>query len=145
LNFVSEKLSITYKFDHKSQCFIPPKPEGNLNPSDPKWVMMAGRLGADVNAFFERSDPAQLERINPLPELWAELTWAAQNEAVVHLDDLLLRRVRLGVLMPSGGLAFIDRVRELVQEPLGWSDEVWDLELARYKQIWRENYYLPLK
>jgi glycerol-3-phosphate dehydrogenase len=34
--------------------------------------------------------------------LWAELRWAARSEGVVHLDDLLLRRVRLGLLLAAG-------------------------------------------
>jgi len=32
------------------------------------------------------------------------LRWAARAEAVSHLDDLLLRRVRLGLLLPGGGV-----------------------------------------
>ena len=35
--------------------------------------------------------------------LWAELRWAARAEAVVHLEDLLLRRTRLGLLLRGGG------------------------------------------
>jgi len=78
-----------------------------------------------------------------MPEFWAELRWAAENEAVVHLDDLLLRRVRMGLLMPLGGFDQMDKIRKLVQTPLGWSDETWQTETARYETIWRKNYFLP--
>jgi len=80
----------------------------------------------------------------PYPSYGLSWTWAAENEAVVHLDDLLLRRVRLGVLMPNGGMDMIDEIRMRVQAPLGWSDQTWKSEVDRYHQIWRENYYLPL-
>jgi len=105
--------------------------------------MMAGRLGKDVNAFFENSKQEDLVLIDPMPEFWAELRWAAENEAVVHLDDLLLRRVRMGLLMPHGGLDQIDKIRQRIQIPLGWSDKTWQAEVDRYKSIWREYYYLP--
>jgi glycerol-3-phosphate dehydrogenase len=75
--------------------------------------------------------------------LWAELAWAAEHEAVVHLDDLLLRRVRLGILFPNGGMDMLDQIRSRVQTTLGWSDETWAAEVKHYQKIWRENYYLP--
>jgi len=142
LNFVRERLPKQPKFSHRSPCFIHPKPLNRQILSDPSWIMMAGRLGSDVNTFFKESDPKQLRPITPIPEFWAELTWASRNEAVVHLDDLLLRRVRMGILLPQGGLEHLERIRQLVQEPLGWSDQTWESEVARYESIWRENYYL---
>lgn len=143
LNFCSERLPGEPKFDHRAPCFIHPKPLDRESLSNPEWIMMAGRLGKDVNAFFKNANSEHLKPIHPIPEFWAELAWAAENEAVVHLDDLLLRRVRMGLLIPNAGLDQIERVRELVQEPLAWSDKVWERELLRYKKLWRENYYLP--
>lgn len=143
LNFCSKKLPGCPKFDHRSTCFIHPEPKNREDLSNPNWVLMAGRLGDDVNQFFQDSNPQDLQPITPIPELWAELAWAAENEAVVHLDDLLLRRVRLGVLFPNGGMDVIDEVRKRVQAPLGWSDQTWAAEVDRYVQIWKENYYLP--
>lgn len=143
LNYCTHQLPSSPKFHHKAPCFIHPKPEPSKSKSDNHWSMMAGRLGADVNLFFTQANPDDLKPIDPIPELWAELTWAAKHEAVVHLDDLLLRRVRLGVLFRKGGMELIDQVRARVQEPLGWSDQTWNEEVKRYQQIWRNNYYLP--
>lgn len=68
---------------------------------------------------------------------WAELRWAAHAEGVVHLDDLLLRRVRLDMLTARGGLPIMkkldrglgqdreeikDRVTEAVHEIRGTSE-----------------------
>lgn len=145
LNFCADQLPGNPRFNHRAPCFIHPKPQTRQDLSNPDWLLMAGRLGADVNTFFQQADPADLHPIDPIPELWAELAWAAQHEAVVHLDDLLLRRVRLGVMFPNGGLDLMDRVRKRVQAPLGWTDETWDAEVERYRQIWADNYYLPEK
>jgi len=143
LNFCRDRLPNRPKFNHRAPCFIHPKPLTNQSLSNPDWIMMAGRLGEDVNPFFNNADPDDLNPINPMLEFWAELAWAAKNEAVVHLDDLLLRRVRMGLLLPNAGLNYVDRIRQLVQEPLGWSNEKWEAELKRYQNIWREIYYLP--
>ena len=89
------------------------------------------------------SPPEELEPISPTQTLWAELRWAARQEGIVHLDDLLMRRVRLGLQLPQGGLELIERVREIVQEELAWSDEVWEKELQNYKQLWLRSYAPP--
>ncbi len=143
LNYCSDRLPNNPRFSHKAPCFIHPKPSTRYQASDPDWLMMAGRLGQDVNPFFHAAEPNSLQPIEPITNLWAELAWAAENEAVVHLDDLLLRRVRLGLLLPKGGMDKLNQVRNLVQSPLGWSDDTWLSEVTRYKAIWKENYSLP--
>jgi glycerol-3-phosphate dehydrogenase len=76
--------------------------------------------------------------------LWVELRWAARNEGVIHLDDLLLRRVRLGLLLPEGGLPWLNQIRAIVQPELGWDDERWRAEAAEYTHRWYAYYALPL-
>jgi glycerol-3-phosphate dehydrogenase len=63
---------------------------------------------------------------------------------VVHLDDLLLRRVRLGLTLPQGGLALLDRVRAVTQRELGWDDKRWVQEVERYQELWRSGYSPPV-
>ena len=145
LNFCRSRLPNEPEFDPHAPCFIHPKPLTRQSLKNPDWILMAGRLGEDVNAFFKESDPDLIKPIHPIPEFWAELVWAAKNEAVVHLDDLLLRRVRMGLLIENGGFGHLERIRNLVQAPLGWSDEHWLTEVDRYNQIWHENYFLPKK
>ena len=144
LNFCRENLPLEPDFDHTAPCFIHPTPENEADAENPVWQMMAGRLGQDVNLFMAQSDSKDLKAIAPIPQTWAELAWAARNEAVVHLDDLLLRRVRLGLLMPQGGLEMIEKVKDLVQAPLGWSDATWREEVKRYQSIWEKYYAVPL-
>ncbi len=143
LNFCRERLPDMPKFEHDAPCFIHPEPPTAKTTDNQQWMMMAGRLGKDVGAFFETAEPGILQRIEPIPQLWAELAWAAEQEAVVHLDDLLLRRVRLGLLMRNGGMDQEDRIRALTQSRLGWTDEVWQGEVSRYRKILQSYYHLP--
>ncbi|OEY67538.1 glycerol-3-phosphate dehydrogenase/oxidase [Marinobacter sp. X15-166B] len=75
--------------------------------------------------------------------LWAELIWAATHGSVVHLDDLLLRRTRVGLLLPYGAQALLPEIRRHCQPVLGWSDERWHQESERYLHIWRAAYSVP--
>ena len=75
-----------------------------------------------------------------LPFLWAELRWAARDGAVVHLDDLLLRRLRLGLQVRRGGVTEMEDLRPFIQPELGWDNIRWQWEVARYARI-RELYY----
>jgi glycerol-3-phosphate dehydrogenase len=103
---------------------------------------LGGRHGAETGAVLGCALDGELEPIGPLPNPWAELRFAARSEGVVHLDDLLLRRVRLGMLLPGGGLALLPRVRRIVQPELGWSDQRWETEEKEYRRIWK-TYYSP--
>lgn len=75
--------------------------------------------------------------------LWAELCWACQKEDVMHLDDLLLRRTRLGLVLPEGARALLPEIRERCQSLLGWDDQLWEQEEARYLGIYQDAYSLP--
>ena len=84
----------------------------------------------------------ELEPVAHTLNLWAELRWAARSEAVQHLDDLLLRRVRLGLLLPQGGLNCMQRIRSIVQPELSWGDHRWEQEAANYTRLWKACYHL---
>jgi glycerol-3-phosphate dehydrogenase len=104
-----------------------------------------GRYGAAAAALVATARGGELERIPGTTTLWAELRWAARHERVVHLDDLLLRRVRLGVQVEQGAAALLPRIRSLCQEELGWDDSQWLAEEAAYQGLWRKHYSLPEK
>lgn len=70
----------------------------------------------------------------------ALLRWCLEQEAVVHLDDLLLRRTRLGLLHRDGGASLVALLRRLTAEVLGWDAARWDNEWQRYQDI-RERFY----
>jgi glycerol-3-phosphate dehydrogenase len=68
---------------------------------------------------------------------------AAQSEAVVRLDDLLLRRTRLGILLPRGGLDHLACIRLLCAPKLNWDEAQWQAEITRYRALIAAHYTLP--
>ncbi len=93
-----------------------------------------GRYGSRCDmTFCEDAQPDELEPIPGTAILWAELRWAAHAEGVVHLDDLLLRRVRLGLFVKNGGQEHLPRIRAICQPELGWDNARWEQEERVYR------------
>ena len=61
---------------------------------------------------------------------------------MVHLDDLLLRRTRIGLLLTQGGAEHFEQIKAIALSE-GWTDTQWAAEQARYMQIWQQYYSLP--
>ncbi len=104
---------------------------------------LVGRHGADAPALVAAARPGELEAIPGTSTMWAELRWAARAEGVVHLDDLLLRRVRLGLFLRDGGNALLPQIRAVCQQELGWDHLRWEAEVAAYLELRRRCYGLP--
>lgn len=97
----------------------------------------------DAPEIISCAEAGELETVGESPYLWAELRWAARAEGIVHLEDLLMRRVRLGLTLSQGGWPQIDRVRAIVQPELGWDDDRWTREQAAYARLWNDSYRPP--
>lgn len=69
-----------------------------------------------------------------------QVEWILQHEMVTHLDDLMLRRLRAGNLLADAGESLFTLIKPLCQQYLGWSNEVWHAEHARYLQIIAHSY-----
>ncbi|MFN2359809.1 MAG: glycerol-3-phosphate dehydrogenase C-terminal domain-containing protein, partial [Marinobacter sp.] len=127
--------------ENDAPVFSPPearaRPEGIGHRT---WERLEGFYGPALEHVL---DAGAHTAIAGTDTLWAELAWAATNTSVVHLDDLLLRRTRLGLILPSGGKALLPEIRKLCQPKLGWDDDTWNGEQARYLGIWRASYSLP--
>jgi glycerol-3-phosphate dehydrogenase len=106
-------------------------------------LRLLARYGQNAEALFNATSQ-DLQPIEGTPYLWTELRQAARNEGIVHLDDILLRRVRLGLLLPNGGLAQMARIRSIVQAELGWQDARWQVEERSYSELW-DRAYRPIK
>ena len=104
---------------------------------------LIGRFGAEAPECVAAAHPGELAAIPGTRTRWVELRWAARAEGVVHLDDLLLRRVRLGLLLPDGARELLPEVRRICQPELGWDDARWAAEADRYENTWRSCYSLP--
>jgi len=108
-----------------------------------RWQRLCGRYGRMAGTLVATADPAHLEPVDGTPTLWAELAHAAANEWVWHLDDLLLRRVRIGLTLADGAMAFMPRIRALCGSCLGWDDARWEAEIRRYQAKW-QRLHAPL-
>ncbi len=109
-----------------------------------EWLRrLQGRYGSAAGALLSAAEPGDFLPIEGTQSRWAELRWSARREAVVHLEDLMLRRVRLGLLLPRGGLPILDRIRGVVQQELGWDDRQWNLEADAYAATWEAAYSVP--
>lgn len=105
---------------------------------------LLGFYGTGINLLINAKHLDELALINGLPVLWAEVRYGATYEQVQHLDDLLLRRTRLGLLLEQGGAAFMEKIRAICMDALGWNEERWQSEWQRYQRIWQEHYFLPV-
>lgn len=132
------------KFDLKKRVLKEPPPESSLDMdlSPSQRTRLLGHYGNHAPKLVAESQQGELEPVPGTPTLWTELRWAARAEGIIHLDDLLLRRVRLGLNLPEGGLQCLQRIQEIVQSELNWDDERWAKEVDRYTNLWKQCYYL---
>jgi len=108
--------------------------------SVPLQVRLLGRFGHAAPALMRAAQEGEMQPVGDSPTLWAELRWAARAEGVIHLDDLLLRRTRLGLILPDGALGEAEHLRPVCQTELGWDDARWQSELDAYRALWRRAY-----
>ncbi|MGE7956306.1 FAD-dependent oxidoreductase [Pseudomonas sp. NPDC089530] len=108
-----------------------------------QWRRLAGRHGRDLPRLAQWLERLGCDRVGATDTLWAELAFAAHSEMVLHLDDLLLRRTRLGLLLANGAAAELPAIRALCQPLLGWDDTRWEQEQQRYCDLWQRYHSLP--
>lgn len=118
------------------------KQSSGLNPATCR--RLYGRYGKAAEEMINGASIKDLEPITGTHTLWAELPLLASSEQIRHLSDLLLRRVRIGLLTPSGGRQFLDRIQALCENFLPWDKERWEKEKQHYIEHWESFYSVPL-
>ncbi|MBW4933071.1 glycerol-3-phosphate dehydrogenase/oxidase [Marinobacter sp. F4206] len=108
------------------------------------WNRLKGYYGPDLASMLA-SSPLEEVFVDGKSSglLWAELHWACKEEDVQHLDDLLLRRTRLGLITPDAARSLLPEIRRQCQSVLGWDDKRWEREESRYLGIRNRAYTLP--
>ena len=104
---------------------------------------LAGRLGADGAAWVAARPADERRPLLGTPYALAELLWSLQAEQVRGLDDLLLRRTRLGLVAADGAAALLPLLEAPCREALGWDAERWADEVARYRETWAARHAPP--
>ena len=111
--------------------------------SEEQLERLHSRYGSAVSQMINGQPPQALEIIPGTQTHWFELSWCARHEQIKHLDDLLLRRTRIGLLLENGGERIFDGLRHYIQPACGWSDDKWQQEISRYRQLWQTHYSVP--
>lgn len=100
-----------------------------------------GRFGSNVAQHLRAdADTDSLRTLGSTPYCLAELRWSAAHEQVVHLEDLLLRRTRIGLVSARGARAHLPVIRAAVQSVLDWDDARWAAEEAAYLATWQRQH-----
>ena len=125
----------------------------NPAPTHPKFATLSSDLqqrlqgfyGLQVDTLLELAHDDDLTYVTDSNTIWAEIRFAARLEQVIHLDDLLLRRTRLGLILPHGAMTPLisARLKQICQQELGWDEQKWQQEVARYSELWQRYYHLP--
>lgn len=131
--------------NHSENVFtLPTLTTAQLNVPDKKWAQrLIGRYGDHAQNLLNSSPEQERVPITGTAFCLAELRWSCRNEQIVHLDDLLLRRTRIGLLLHNGGDVIVDAIRTICQTELHWHDAHWQQEWQRYLQLWQRYYSLP--
>lgn len=95
---------------------------------------------ATQNAFKPLPATRISEPIAGTQYCWVQLRQSARDEQVHYLDDLMMRRSRLGLILPHGGREVLGRVAEICKSELGWDDARWHQEQARYLTYWQRQH-----
>ncbi len=104
---------------------------------------LLGRYGLEAGQVVASAKPGELTPFPSTTVLPAEIRWGARTECVVHLDDLLLRRVRLGLVAAQGGAAHLPVIGEICRDELGWDKSRWEAEERAYRQLWQGQHGVP--
>ncbi len=120
-----------------------PENKFNSKNSSIDFKRLVGRFADDVEELLEQYDNTDFEQIEGTPYSLAEIKWIAQNEAVEHLDDIFLRRTRLGLLLPNGAEKLLHQIKSTLCSNLQWDETNWKKEVCRYMNIYKSQFSLP--
>ncbi len=125
----------------------------DTTPTHPKFFTLPkalqqrlqGFYGLQLDTLLELAHDEDMAYVTDSNTIWAEIRFAARHEQVIHLDDLLLRRTRLGLILPHGAMTPLisTRLKQICQQELGWDEQKWQQEVARYQDLWQRYYHLP--
>ncbi|WP_201576461.1 glycerol-3-phosphate dehydrogenase/oxidase [Psychrobacter sp. H8-1] len=134
----------TINGDHVFSDTTPTNPKFSTLPKDLQ-QRLQGFYGLQLDTLLELAHDEDLAYVTDSNTIWAEIRFAARHEQVIHLDDLLLRRTRLGLILPHGAMTPLisTRLKQICQQELGWNEQEWQQEVARYRDLWQRYYHLP--
>ena len=94
------------------------------------------RYGSDIQIIFKMIDerPDLGERLSHAPHyLRADVAFGVEYEGAMHLEDILLHRVRLVYEERDSGLEAMPEIADLMGEMLGWDQDAKAREMDLYR------------
>lgn len=137
--------SLSYK-DRGQAIFSEVKntPEA-LNDLDEHWQRrLKGFYGTHVTLVCEKAKQEGWAFVPGTQTFWAQVRYSAAYEKVINLDDLLLRRTRIGLFLKHGGEQFKEKIQEICQQEMSWTDDEWQQQWDAYQNIWQKFYSVPV-
>lgn len=135
---------LNYK-DHDQNIFrqskFVPKALKSLTPDLQQ--RMLGFYGNNIQEFCDCVDSKGWALVPGTKTYWAQVRYAARCEKAQHLDDILLRRTRIGLFCPNGAASIKNTIKDICMTEMQWNESDWEYEWNRYQDIWRTSYSLP--
>jgi glycerol-3-phosphate dehydrogenase len=78
--------------------------------------------------------------VEGLPQLKAEVIYAAREEMALTLADFLARRTRLAILAGQNSLKCAAAAAQLMARELGWNDEETERQIAQFGTEFEQEY-----
>ncbi len=100
---------------------------------------LMGRYSMDFPYFFSELEPSYMDILYG-DRIKGELIWSLRHEAVLHLEDLMLRRTRIGLILEDGGRALLEDMAPIIIRELRWDKERFTKEKENYFSLLRHFY-----
>jgi len=107
-------------------------------PED-SYAALAARYGTAAESVLElaRGDGRLAQPVvEGLPDILAEIAWAARHQQALTLGDVLLRRTRLALLagrqLAGGRSSELERAASVLADELGWDDDRTEAEISGF-------------
>jgi glycerol-3-phosphate dehydrogenase len=137
--------TISYAEKHFKNLKLKDKKEPVFEPvlkyCSPEELRLLGRYSLNADLDFCKKN-SLFKKIGDTPVTFAEIHAASKDKTLKHLDDLLLRRTRLGLVLKNAGLDYIDEIKKHCSQNLCWDNKKWDFEIKRYLSIYKK-YFSP--
>lgn len=98
---------------------------------------MLDRYGNNIDVIFDmiKDTPDLGEPLAEAPEyLRAEVAFGVTHEGALHLEDILLHRIRLVYEHRDAGLAAMPEVADIMGHYLGWDEDTKEREMDLYRR-----------
>jgi len=108
--------------------------------NNPIFFRLQKTFGDKAFDIYQNEEWISMGYVDNTDVLWAELFYSAKYEQVVHLEDLLLRRSRIGLIMADGGINCFNKLEEFLIKELKLDQTFIEEEKSNYLKLWEEAY-----